>query len=157
MNPVATACILDIRHDSVVDGPGLRSVVFFAGCPHHCPGCHNPDSWHEENGRQVEVQAIIDELLDNPLTNVTLSGGEPFSQAHAAKAIASACKGAGKDIWVFTGWTKEELLEREDPNELALLFTADTLVDGRFDQNQIDTTSSFRGSTNQRILSRPFS
>lgn len=104
----------------------------------------------------AEVDAIIKDLLSNPLTDITLSGGEPFSQAKAAVAIAQACQDAGKTIWLFTGWTVEELIEMDDPDQLELLYTADTIVDGRFDQNLIDPTPTFRGSTNQRILTNPF-
>ncbi|ADH97842.1 4Fe-4S cluster-binding domain-containing protein [Salisediminibacterium selenitireducens] len=153
---MTTAFVLDIRHDSVVDGPGLRSVVFFAGCPHHCLGCHNPDSWIRENGSEQPVSAIIDTLLQNPLSDVTLSGGEPFEQAQAAGLIAKACQKAGKDVWVFTGWTLEALLDRDDPATDLLLVNTDTLVDGPYEQNNPDTGPAFRGSTNQRILTGPF-
>lgn len=153
---MTTAFVLDIRHDSVVDGPGLRSVVFFAGCRHRCPGCHNPDSWHRTNGEERSVTAIIDALLQNPLSDVTLSGGEPFEQPTAAGMIAEACQKAGKDVWVFTGWTLEALQDMDDPAIDHLLANTGTLVDGRYQKDRPDTSPAFRGSTNQRILAGPF-
>ncbi len=73
--------VMNILHDSVVDGEGLRTVIFFAGCPHHCPGCHNPSSWKMTNGKEMSIDEIFEEVASNPLTDVTFSGGEPFIQA----------------------------------------------------------------------------
>ncbi|MGQ0418497.1 4Fe-4S cluster-binding domain-containing protein, partial [Bacillus sp. HC-Mk] len=73
--------VMNIIHDSVVDGEGLRTVVFFAGCPHRCVGCHNPKSWNICNGTEMTVEEIVKEIASNPLTDVTFSGGDPFFQA----------------------------------------------------------------------------
>ncbi len=93
-----TARVLSIYHDSVVDGEGLRTVIFFAGCPHYCKGCHNPRSWNLRNGNEISVQQIVEEAL-NPLTDITLSGGDPFYQAEAAANVARQLKAHGKNIW----------------------------------------------------------
>ncbi|API92620.1 MULTISPECIES: anaerobic ribonucleoside-triphosphate reductase activating protein [Virgibacillus] len=146
-----TARVLSIYHDSVVDGEGLRTVIFFAGCPHHCKGCHNPKSWNIRNGKEMHVQQIIDEAL-NPLTDITLSGGDPFYQAEAVAKVAKRLKEHGKNIWAYTGWTIEQLMENNDAHQLELLQYVDVLVDGPFILSQRDLTLSFRGSRNQRII-----
>ncbi|MCT1904383.1 anaerobic ribonucleoside-triphosphate reductase activating protein [Oceanobacillus sojae] len=146
-----TARVLSIYHDSVVDGEGLRTVIFFAGCPHFCKGCHNPKSWNLRNGKEIEVQQIVEEAL-NPLTEITLSGGDPFYQAKAAANVARQLKAHGKNIWAYTGWTIEQLLKNKDPDQLELLKYVDVLVDGPFILAERDLTLSFRGSRNQRII-----
>ena len=104
---------MNIIHDSVVDGEGLRTVIFFAGCPHFCKGCHNPESWNIKNGREMTVDEIVDEVMSNPICEVTLSGGDPFFQASEVKEVARRLRENGKNIWAFTGYTLEELLELE--------------------------------------------
>lgn len=146
-----TAKVMSIYHDSVVDGEGFRTVIFFAGCPHYCKGCHNPDSWAIKNGTEMTVNEIVNEAL-NPLTDITLSGGDPFFQANVTKEVAKRFKKHGKNIWAYTGWTLEELLTSQDQDKLELLSYIDVLVDGRFDLNKRDLTLPFRGSSNQRIL-----
>ncbi|NGP44485.1 anaerobic ribonucleoside-triphosphate reductase activating protein [Bacillaceae bacterium SIJ1] len=146
-----TAHILSIYHDSVVDGEGLRTVIFFAGCPHHCQGCHNPSSWNKRNGHEMTIEQIVQQSL-NPLTNITFSGGEPFDQARTAAKVAQQLKTYGKNIWAYTGWTLEELLESQHPDQLELLNYVDVLVDGRFKIEERDIALSFRGSRNQRII-----
>lgn len=79
--------VMNIIHDSVVDGEGLRTVVFFAGCPHHCLGCHNTKSWHLYNGTEMSVKEIIKEISKNPLTDVTFSGGDPFFKLSRSKKL----------------------------------------------------------------------
>ncbi|WP_066196097.1 MULTISPECIES: anaerobic ribonucleoside-triphosphate reductase activating protein [Gracilibacillus] len=146
-----TARILSIYHDSVVDGKGMRTVIFFAGCPHFCPGCHNPRSWNIRNGKEMSVEQVVGEAL-NPLTDITLSGGDPFFQAKVAARIAKQLKAHGKHIWAYTGWTIEQLLENKNPDQLALLQYVDVLVDGPFRMEERDLTLAFRGSRNQRII-----
>jgi len=146
-----TASVLSIYHDSVVDGEGLRTVIFFAGCPHHCKGCHNPESWNKENGKIMSIDEIVKEAL-NPLTDITLSGGDPFFQANAVTKIARQLKALGKNIWAYTGWTLEEIVNSGDSDKLELLATIDVLVDGPFILKERDLTLSFRGSKNQRII-----
>lgn len=146
-----TVRIMSIHHDSVVDGTGLRSVIFFAGCPHFCRGCHNPKSWNIKNGMEMTVNEVIEESL-NPLTNITFSGGDPFYQAEEAVEIAKALKQYGKNIWAYTGWTLDELISNHNPAQLELLENIDVLVDGPFIQDEKDLTLLYRGSRNQHII-----
>ena len=99
--------ILSIYHDSVCDGEGVRTVIFFAGCPHHCEGCHNPESWKMSNGNDFTVEDVLKECLENPLSNVTFSGGDPFLQAKQIIPLAKELKKVNKTIWAYTGWTYE--------------------------------------------------
>ncbi|WP_018662651.1 anaerobic ribonucleoside-triphosphate reductase activating protein [Heyndrickxia acidiproducens] len=144
--------IMNILHDSVVDGEGLRTVIFFAGCPHFCKGCHNPASWNINNGTEMTVEEVVEEAASNPLTNVTLSGGEPFFQAEEACKLAKQLKQKGKNIWAYTGYTIEQLRTSNDPDKLELLGYCDCLVDGPFILEQRDLSLTFRGSRNQRVI-----
>ncbi|MFN7252984.1 MAG: anaerobic ribonucleoside-triphosphate reductase activating protein [Anaerobacillus sp.] len=144
--------VLSIIHDSIVDGEGLRTVIFFAGCPHHCQGCHNPESWNFENGQEYSVEQLVSEVISNPINEVTFSGGDPFYQAKEIIILAKKLKSLGKNIWAYTGYTLEELLFRNDEHELALLREIDVLVDGPFIQSQRNLSLPFRGSNNQRII-----
>jgi len=138
-------------HDSIVDGPGLRYVVFTQGCPHGCPGCHNPDTHDPASGKEVAVEAVIQDMLQNPLTDgLTLTGGEPFLQPEDCAAIARAARAAGLNVWCYSGWTLEQL--REMPEAERLLREIDVLVDGPYRQEQRSLTLNWRGSENQRII-----
>lgn len=145
------ARVLDIIHDSVVDGEGLRTVIFFSGCPHFCPGCHNPESWNIRNGKIMPIEDIIQEVLSNPLTDVTLSGGDPFFQAPVVKEIAKALKNAGKNIWIYSGYTLEQLLDLGG-DHVELLKQCDVLIDGPFILAERDLSLDFKGSRNQRVI-----
>ena len=145
--------VMNIIHDSVVDGEGLRSVVFFAGCTHHCKGCHNPESWNDRNGKEMNIDEIYQELMSNSLTDVTFSGGEPFMQADQLVMLASLLKDRGKNIWIYSGFTIDEILIHPNKSYQKLLSVCDVLVDGKFEMDKRDTTLPFRGSTNQRIIS----
>lgn len=142
--------VMNILHDSVVDGEGLRTIIFFAGCPHQCPGCHNPSSWHMQNGTDMNVEEVVQEAM-NPLTDITLSGGDPFFQAKEVKLVAKRLKSLGKHIWAYTGYTLAELQEKGSSDQQELLSYCDVLVDGRFIIGQKDSTLPFRGSANQTI------
>lgn len=137
--------------DSIVDGPGLRIVVWTQGCPHHCPFCHNPQTHSYKGGFEEDVQNIID-LFDNIQlqSGVTFSGGEPFEQASALTIIAKAAKTKKLNIWTYTGYRFEELLEKEDAREL--LNYIDVLVDGKFMNDLKHHDLRFKGSLNQRII-----
>lgn len=149
-----TVWIMDIIHDSVVDGEGLRTVIFCAGCPHRCEGCHNPQSWNMRSGQPRSIAEIVREAGSNPLTDITLSGGDPFLQAEGMSQVALRLRLEGKHIWAYTGYTLEELLTSADPYKKELLSYCDVLVDGRFELQQRDLTIPFRGSRNQRIWER---
>lgn len=141
---------MNIIHDSVVDGEGLRTVIFFSGCPHRCVGCQNPSSWNINNGNDMSKDEILNEIKSNELCQVTLSGGEPFIQAKEIIPLVKEIKKLGKNIWVWSGFTLEEILADKDKKEM--LSYCDTLVDGKFILEQRDLTLKFRGSRNQRII-----
>jgi len=137
-------------HDSIVDGPGLRYVVFTQGCPHHCPGCHNPETHDPAGGQETPVEDLIQDMLRNPLLDgLTLSGGEPFLQPEDCAALARAAHDADLNVWCYTGWTLEQLRER--PEAEVLLREIDVLVDGAYMEEQRTFNLPWRGSANQRI------
>ena len=141
--------------DSIVDGPGLRFVVFTQGCPHACPGCHNPETHDINGGEEKAVEEIIAEMRKNPLTDgLTLSGGEPFLQARDCAALAIAAKSDGLNVWAYSGWTYEQLcgMAQDDADINALLSLIDVLVDGRFEEAKRSLGLRFRGSSNQRLI-----
>ncbi len=143
--------INDWLDDSIVDGPGLRLTVFCQGCPHACPGCHNPATHDPQGGRLIEIEELAEAARRNPLlAGVTLSGGEPFAQAAACAALARAIRDMGKTVWTYSGYTYEELLRRQDA--AALLEASDVLVDGPFILARRSLELKFRGSDNQRII-----
>ncbi|WP_182199813.1 anaerobic ribonucleoside-triphosphate reductase activating protein [Paraliobacillus salinarum] len=144
--------VMNILHDSVVDGEGLRTVIFFAGCPHFCKGCHNPASWNIRNGTEMTIDEVVEEAGNNPLTDITLSGGEPFFQAEEVVEVAKRLKSMGKHIWAYSGFTLEQLQQSDNPYQRELLCYCDVLVDGPFVLAEKDLSLKFRGSRNQRIL-----
>ena len=153
---MATISILEIVEDTTVDGPGFRTSVYSSGCPHHCPGCHNPQSWNIDNGHPVEIDEILKIILDDPFADVTFSGGDPMFQPEGFTALAKEIKRqSGKNIWCYTGFLFEDLLQK--PAQKALLEHIDVLVDGRFIEALKDEGLRFRGSSNQRIINIPLS
>ena len=141
-----------IISDSIVDGPGIRTTVFSQGCPHHCKGCHNPETWAFGCGTQVPVEAIVDMVKSNPLCRgVTFSGGEPFAQAAGFAKLAALLKEKGYEVASYSGFTFEELLEGTE-DQKKLLENIDILIDGRFVLAEKSLELAFRGSRNQRIL-----
>ena len=142
--------------DSIVDGPGLRFTVFTQGCPHHCPGCHNPETHDVHGGTQRDVEEIAAAMGKNPLTQgLTLSGGEPFLQAADCAVLARAAKNLGWNVWTYTGYRYEDLLAADRPDWQALLAETDVLVDGPFVEKLKSYDALFRGSTNQRLIDLP--
>ena len=149
-----------IVNESVVDGPGLRMVVFVQGCPHHCPGCHNPNSHDPLGGYESSTDAVIAALPDGKLVRgITLSGGEPFAQSASLVEVAEAAKNKKLSVVTYTGYQFEKLLEmgRQTPAILKLLELTDILVDGPFEQDRKDLELAFRGSANQRLIDAPAS
>ena len=141
-----------IVSDSIVDGPGIRTTVFSQGCPHHCPGCHNPETWDFGCGTEIPVEAIVDIVKSNPLCRgVTFSGGEPFAQAAGFAKLAGLLKAQGYEVASYSGYTFEELLAGSE-DQKSLLETIDILIDGPFLQAEKSLEIAFRGSRNQRIL-----
>lgn len=148
---MATISILDIVEDTTVDGPGFRTTVYCAGCPNRCPGCHNPQSWDITNGKEVDIEDILDVILADPFADVTFSGGDPMFQPAGFATLAKAVKErSGKNIWCYTGYLFEDLLGNVQQREL--LNYIDVLVDGRFVEVLKDETLRFRGSSNQRVI-----
>lgn len=139
--------------DSIVDGPGLRFTVFTQGCPHHCPGCHNPDTHDPAGGTEVSVEELAGQMGENPLIQgLTLSGGEPFAQAADCARLAAAAHRVGWTVWTYTGYSWEAILSKQDPAWRALLAETDVLVDGPFLEGEKSYELRFRGSRNQRLI-----
>lgn len=142
--------------ESIVDGPGLRYVLFTQGCPHHCPGCHNPETHNFSSGRQVNLAWVLADVGKNPITRgVTFSGGEPFCQSAALSALAKELRARGYHLTAFSGYTYEQI--SVDMEKRALLEELDILVDGPFMETEKSMTLRFRGSRNQRIIDVPAS
>ena len=147
-----------IQKDSIVDGEGIRSVIWTQGCPHHCIGCHNPGTHAYDKGIEVEIEAIkkqIDELEGQD--GITFSGGDPMEQPESCNQLAKYAKEKGLNIWCYTGYTFEELLKKSktDKKILEFLKNIDILVDGRFVLSEKSFDILFRGSRNQRIIDVP--
>lgn len=144
-----------IVSDSIVDGPGIRVTVFCQGCPHHCPGCHNPETWEFGCGTPMAEERILEIVRSNPLCRgVTFSGGEPFAQAEGYAKLAELLKEAGYEVASYSGYTFEQLLSGT-PAQKKLLGSLDVLIDGPFLQAEKSLELVFRGSRNQRILNVP--
>ena len=143
--------VVDIVDGTSVDGPGLRTSIYFAGCDHRCPGCHNPSTWPHDDGRDMSISEIIARIDDNGF-NVTFSGGDPLYQADKVAVLAEEIKRRlGKTVWCYTGFTYDELAE--GPEDVRRLLRAvDVLVDGPFVEALRDTSLLFRGSANQRLI-----
>ncbi len=139
--------------ESIVDGPGIRFAVFVQGCPHGCPGCHNPQTHPFEGGEVRKIEELFAQFRQDPLLKgVTLSGGEPFCQAAPLAELAKLVHGVGKDVAVYTGYVYEELLAMEDPGVQDLLAETDLLIDGPYVEAQRNLELRFRGSENQRLI-----
>lgn len=142
--------VIDISEGTSVDGPGLRTSIYFSGCNHHCEGCHNPQSWDPKAGREVSIEELL-KVIDFNDFNVTFSGGDPLFQAEEVTELARRIKSElNKNIWCYTGYLWENIID--DERFLPLLKTIDVLVDSPFILSQRDIELRFRGSSNQRII-----
>ncbi len=142
-----------IAGDSIVDGPGIRLTIFTQGCPHHCPGCHNPQTHDPEGGSWGNTEDIAAAMAENPLLDgITLSGGEPFLQPAPCLALAEEAHRLGLNVWTYTGYTWEELLTENNAERLALLRETDVLIDGPFLLAERSLDLHFKGSRNQRTI-----
>ncbi len=147
--------IAGIVKESIVDGPGIRYVIFTQGCPHHCPGCHNPQTHDFAGGNYVDISKIAEDIKKDPLLKgITLSGGEPFMQAKKLVKLISKLDREKLNIMVYTGFKYEDLLNNanEENGYLELLRNADILIDGRFELDKKSDKLPFRGSLNQRSI-----
>ena len=145
----------EIQTDSIVDGEGIRTVIWTQGCSHNCNGCHNPETHSFEGGFLVDLEDLEKQILSvKNQDGITLSGGDPMFQPEASAQIAKFCKENGLNVWCYTGFTFEELLKTSEKNSKLreLLENIDVLVDGEFKQDLKDPNLKFRGSSNQRIL-----
>ncbi len=150
-----TLKIAGIIEESIVDGPGIRFVIFTQGCPHKCIGCHNPQTHDFNAGKEIEIDDIIKNINENPLLKgITLSGGEPFLQSKVLSTLIDKISNKKLDVITYTGFKYEEILEKanEDNYFLELLYRTDILIDGRFEIDKRDETLKFRGSSNQRVI-----
>lgn len=144
-----------IAYESLVNGPGMRRVFFAQGCKHNCKGCFNPDTHDFNGGENRNMDELIQGVLENPmLRGVTFSGGDPWEQAEKFAYMAEIFKSNKLNVWCYTGYTYEYILEhqteRQGWNEL--LNNIDVLVDGRFEEGNMQEGLRFRGSYNQRII-----
>ena len=145
--------VCGVEPESIVDGKGIRFVVFVQGCPHRCPGCHNPQSHPFEGGTVMNTEELFRKICENPLLKgVTFSGGEPFCQPEPLAELGKMVHARGLDVTTYTGYLYEDLLAMENPGVRDLLRETDILVDGPFLQEQKDLTLRFRGSGNQRVI-----
>lgn len=150
-----TVRLAGIAYESLANGPGIRRVFFAQGCKHKCEGCFNPETHSFNDGEIMDMDNLIRDALDNPLLQgVTFSGGDPIEQAHSFSYMAKAFKNSNLNIWCYTGYKFEKLLEimKIDKGISELLNNIDVLVDGRFEVNNKKEGLRFRGSTNQRII-----
>ena len=150
-----TIRLAGISYESLVNGPGLRRVFFAQGCKHKCKGCFNTDTHDFCGGEERNLDELIEDTLDNPiLRGVTFSGGDPWEQADKFAYMAKAFKEKGLNIWSYTGYTYEYIIEHKDEYEgwNDLINSIDGLVDGKFENDKQQDGLRFRGSTNQRII-----
>ena len=144
-----------LQKDSIVDGSGIRTVIWFQGCLHHCYMCHNPETWDLNGGIVFDLNDIKEEIKNLKYqSGITLSGGDPFFQAESATEIAKYAHECNLNVWCYTGFTYEELIEADDDKK-NLLKNVDVLVDGRFENEKKSLACKFRGSANQRIIDVP--
>lgn len=148
-----------IINDSIVDGEGIRLTVFTQGCPHHCNGCHNPQTWDFNGGYDISIDEIVNIYRENALLDgITLSGGEPLMPERYPELIKlfKEIKKMGGNIWVYTGFIWEDLCQKEINNKVfdELKDLIDVVVDGPFILELKDLSLKFRGSQNQRIIQK---
>ena len=142
--------ILAIKYGTSVDGIGLRTSLYCAGCENRCPGCHNPQSWDENGGDAIAIDDLYNRIVEADM-NVTFTGGDPMLHPEGFIALAGLIKrNTGKTIWCYTGYRFEELLSH--PTRRQLVELCDVIVDGRYVEAERDLSLHFRGSRNQRII-----
>lgn len=145
--------VLDIKCGTSVDGVGLRTSIYCAGCENHCVGCHNPQSWDENGGEPILVEELFDRVVDADM-NVTFTGGDPMFHPEGFIKLAKMIKErTNKTIWCYTGYRFEDLLQH--PVRRQLVELCDVIVDGKFVEKERDLSLHFRGSRNQRIIDVP--
>lgn len=147
--------VISIIPGTTVDGPGLRTSIYFAGCKHQCPHCHNPETWDFNAGKDWEIRDIMEVIKQNNF-DVTFSGGDPLYQdITSLSKLSKEIHSFGKKIWIYTGFVIEELIDNEKYKDI--LSNVDVIVDGPFIMAKKNIDILFRGSTNQRILHKNLS
>ncbi|MBP3328213.1 MAG: anaerobic ribonucleoside-triphosphate reductase activating protein [Clostridia bacterium] len=142
-----------IVEESIVDGKGIRFVVFTQGCPHNCKGCHNPQTHDFKGGYMEDTDKLFEMFQEDPiLKGITFSGGEPFMQPKPLTELAKKVHSVRKDVTCYSGFTFEEILNSENEDRVELLKNIDVLIDGKFILEQRNLELSFRGSENQRVI-----
>lgn len=144
--------VLDIIRGTTVDGPGFRTSIYFAGCRHACPGCHNPQSWDFEAGKEMTIDEVMEIVRDEDF-DVTLTGGDPMYQPEIVAELARRIKAEGHTTWVYTGFTIEQIFESE--TLYGALADVEAVVEGPYVESLRDPDLLFRGSSNQRIIYLP--
>ena len=155
MSSSNTIKIAGIIEESIVDGPGIRFVIFTQGCPHNCFGCHNPQTHDINGGMEVEIDNIIKKISENPLLKgVTLSGGEPFMQANKIVVLLDKIDRNKLNVITYTGFKYEYLIQNSNAENgfMELLNRTDILIDGKFEIENKDENLKFMGSSNQRAI-----
>ena len=149
-----TVFIAGIERHSSVNGPGVRYVVFLQGCPHHCPGCHNPDTWDISKGKAYQIKDLVNDIASTKyIDGVTLSGGDPLYQPLAVKELTDQLQKLGINVWCYTGWTYEQIQQGVAGYEAKeALLGIDVLVDGPFVLSKLSEDCVYRGSSNQRLI-----
>ena len=143
--------VMNIVEDTTVDGPGFRTTIYCAGCPNHCKGCHNPESWNICNGKMTSIDDIMKVVMADEFADVTFSGGDPMFQPEGFTTLARKIKeNSDKTIWCYSGFRFEQIIK--DSAKSKLLHWIDVLVDGKYEEELRDTDLLFRGSSNQRLI-----
>lgn len=143
--------ILNVIHDTTVDGPGFRTAIYAAGCTHRCPGCHNPQSWNIENGTPHTIEQLLEIIKEDEFANVTFTGGDPLFQVEGFTELAQRIKAeTNKNIWCYTVFLYEDILKSNRLSQI--LPFIDVLVDGKYIEALRSEELRFRGSSNQRII-----
>ena len=143
--------VAGIQYEPMIDGPGFRTTIYSQGCQHHCPGCHNPQTWDFNGGKEYTVDELFNIIIGEEFSDVTFSGGDPMFQVEAFTELAQKVKNkTNKTIWCYSGYTYEEI--KKSPKMSVILPYIDVLVDGRFMIEKRNTDLKFRGSENQRII-----
>ena len=143
--------------ESISNGLGWRAVLFVSGCPHHCPGCHNKEAQDFNYGEEFNEEEILKRIKENSILNgITISGGEPLCKENIP-GVLKFIKDVKEirqefNVWCYSGYTLDQLIDRNDEETNKCLSEIDVLVDGRFVEAKKDPTLKFRGSSNQRIL-----
>lgn len=146
---MTTFRVLDIRRGTTVDGPGFRTSIYLAGCNHRCPGCQNPDSWDFMGGTETTLEELMEVIREEDF-DVTLSGGDPLMHPEAVAELAKSITGIGHSVWLYTGYTWEEI-QADERLSLPLPWL-EAIVEGPYIESLRDPDLLFRGSSNQRII-----